>query len=164
VILLGIDPGLTGAMAAITPDRRYTGVFDMPVIAKGKGATVQRHIDAAGLASLIKQARIAAGSVDVWMAAVEQVAARPGQGVSGVFSLGDSFGAIRATLAVKGIATEFVSPSTWKRAYGLDADKERARAKAIELFPDMADALARKKDHGRAEALLIAEFLRRKLA
>ena len=164
MIVLGIDCGLTGAVAAISSDRSYAGVFDLPVIASGKSAKVQTHIDAAGLAETIKQARIAAGSVDVWMAAVERVAAMPGQGVSSVFSLGDSFGAIRATLAVKHIACEFVTPNAWKRYYGLDGDKERARAKAIELFPGLATSLSRKKDHNRAEAILVADWLLRKLS
>jgi hypothetical protein len=47
-----------------------------------------------------------------------------------------------------------VRPQVWKKALGLGRDKEQARLRATQLFP--AADLRHKKDHGRAEALLLA--------
>jgi len=38
------------------------------------------------------------------------------------------------------------------------ADKEASRQRALQLFPDQAVNLARKKDHARADAMLLAYF------
>ena len=52
-----------------------------------------------------------------------------------------------------------VEPSAWKKFWKLPGkDKESGRQKALQLFPAAHAALARKKDHGRAEASLIALF------
>jgi crossover junction endodeoxyribonuclease RuvC len=54
---------------------------------------------------------------------------------------------------------EIVEPSAWKRFWKLPGkDKEAARQKALQLFPDVHEALARKRDHGRAESALIALY------
>jgi hypothetical protein len=41
---------------------------------------------------------------------------------------------------------------------GLDADKSGSVDRAIKLFPESEKYLTRKKDHGRAEAILLAWF------
>jgi crossover junction endodeoxyribonuclease RuvC len=74
--------------------------------------------------------------------------------VAGVFSLGDTVGCIRGVVATKGYPLELITPQSWKKRFGLSADKEQAQAKAIELYPQ--PPLSRVKDHGRAEAILIA--------
>jgi len=148
---IGVDPGLSGAVAVLDDTGDLALLSDLPTLAAGKGAKISRRLDPAGLARLLEPYR---GKVT--LALVEQVAARPGQGVASVFSLGDSFGTIRAVLACLAVPVRLVPPAEWKRAYRLDSDKERARAKAIELFPS-AD-LHRKADHNRAEALLMARF------
>lgn len=149
---IGIDPGLSGAVACLDGDS-YT-VADIPTIAKGSGV-VKSEINAAGLYELLK--RVAPGER---VAALERVNAMPGQGVASVFSLGDSFGACRSVLACAGIATTYVTPVEWKRYYKLSSDKEEARALAVKLFP--AAELHLKKHIDRAEALLIANYLRSK--
>jgi len=149
-LFLGIDPGLSGAVAILDQGGGLILLDDLPTMANGNGkAKVGRCIDSAGLAAMI---RPYAGRVA--LATVERVAAMPGQGVAGVFSLGDTFGAVRAVLACTGVPVALVPASTWKRRYRLDSDKERCRARAIELFP--LAGLHRKKDHNRAEALLLA--------
>jgi crossover junction endodeoxyribonuclease RuvC len=49
-----------------------------------------------------------------------------------------------------------VAPGLWKRHFRLGPDKEDARALALKRFPGVAKNLSRKKDAGRAEALLMA--------
>jgi hypothetical protein len=50
----------------------------------------------------------------------------------------------------------YVTPTKWKRALGLGADKGDSRRRAMETWPYMASKFARVKDDGRAEAALIA--------
>ena len=59
-------------------------------------------------------------------------------------------------VGARGLPLELVTPQAWKKRFGLNSDKEQARSKAIELYPNAS--LDRKKDHGRTEAILIARF------
>ncbi|RWD62553.1 MAG: hypothetical protein EOS36_14925 [Mesorhizobium sp.] len=141
--IFGVDPGLSGAIAFYFPaaaDR--IAAYDMPIVAKS--------IDAAALARRIEQMRPD-------LAIVENVAARPGQGVSSMFRFGVAHGSVLGVLAALAVPTHLVSPGSWKRHFKLDADKEKARALAIRLWP-ASDHFSRKKDHGRAEAALIARY------
>lgn len=149
---IGVDPGLSGAVAILDQAGGLVLLEDLPTVANGSGrAKVTRRVDPAGLARLLLPYGDRAA-----LGVLESVSARPGQGVSSVFSLGDTFGAVRAVLACTGVSVALVSPAEWKRHYRLDGDKERSRARAVELFPG-AD-LHRKADHNRAEALLLARF------
>jgi crossover junction endodeoxyribonuclease RuvC len=90
---------------------------------------------------------------------IERAGAWPGQGVSSTFKFGRATGAIEATIALCSVPVEIVEPSAWKRFWKLPGkDKEAARQKALQLFPDAHAALARKRDHNRAESLLIALY------
>ncbi len=142
--ILGVDPGLTGAIAWYFPDNTDSvTVEDVPVVAS--------EIDAATLTRRIQQLRPT-------MAIIELVAARPGQGVSSMFKFGKAYGTVIGVVAALGIPVHFVSPQRWKKHYRLDADKEKSRREALRLFPAAADRFARKKDDGRAEAALIARY------
>lgn len=142
--VIGIDPGLTGAIAFLFDGKPF--VIDMP--------TVGKDVCPAGLASELS-AQLAEGRLHAY---VEQASSRPGQGVSSVFRYGKGYGTVIGVLAALFIPYSLVTPAKWKRAVGLPsgADKEASRALALRLFPELANDLKRKKDHGRAEALLIA--------
>jgi len=158
IIIVGIDPGISGAVAISWPEGDYQ-VADMPVMAKGKGASrVKTQINPSGLANILRPTKGWAGAsgempVKVYL---ERIASMPGQGVASMFSMGDTFGCIRGVCATLDLSMEIITPQKWKKYYGLGKDKEVVRAKAIELFPDQP--LERKKDHNRAEALLIARY------
>ncbi len=50
-------------------------------------------------------------------------------------------------------------PASWKRWFGLtNQGKDAARLLAIQRFPSAAGQLQRKKDNGRADALLIGLY------
>jgi hypothetical protein len=66
------------------------------------------------------------------------------------------FGVWLGILGALGLAHTRIRPSVWKRHLGLTSDKEQARLRAMQLFPG-AD-LRHKRDHGRAEALLLAWY------
>ena len=92
-------------------------------------------------------------------AVVEKVSAMPGQGVSGMFRFGTSYGIVLGVLGALEIPTRLVTPGRWKADAGLlKKDKDVSRLKAIEEFPAMAGYLVRKKDVGRADAIWIARW------
>ena len=154
-MILGIDIGVTGAIAILLPDGELLEVFDMPTVDAGKKARRCRVIDARALHRIISGSLFnTVGST----AYVEDVSAMPKQGVSSVFSLGESRGCVRAALASVEVPTIFVKPQLWKKYYGLlGRDKDASRTRAIELYPSY-DCLSRKKDNGRAEAILIGRW------
>jgi hypothetical protein len=79
-----------------------------------------------------------------------------GQGVSSTFVSAAAFGSLLVTLQMAGCSLELVTAATWKRSANLSTDKQASFCRARLLFPT-AD-LDRKRDHGRAESLLIAHW------
>ena len=90
--------------------------------------------------------------------AIELVASMPRQGVASTFKFGMAFGATIALAERLHCPFHFVTPRIWKKALGLDSDKNRSLALARNLWEEAP--ISRQKDNGRAEALLIAEWLR----
>jgi crossover junction endodeoxyribonuclease RuvC len=146
---LGIDCGLSGALAVIEPVNTIPmliDVIDMPVTGTGAKA----RIDAISAAEWIAQHAVSA-------AFIERQQAYPRQGLSSAFLFGRSTGAIEAVVALLRIPYSFVEAAGWKRKLRLPGkDKEASRARVLEIFPAHHALFARKKDHGRAEAALIA--------
>jgi len=92
-------------------------------------------------------------------AVIERAQAMPKQGASSGFKYGRAVGAIEAVLTCCEIPMTIVEPSVWKKFHQLrGGDKEGGRQRALQLFPSAHPAFARKKDHGRAEAALIALY------
>jgi crossover junction endodeoxyribonuclease RuvC len=151
--VLGIDPGLEGAVCffdssySLGGGRRWV-TRDLPTA----GEKAQRRINVAALRDFINEWR-------PQHAFIELAQAMPRQGVSSSFRYGRGVGAIEATVACCGVPVTYVTPQTWKKHFGLKGpDKEKSRARALQLAPELGTALARKKDHGRAEAALIALY------
>jgi crossover junction endodeoxyribonuclease RuvC len=82
----------------------------------------------------------------------------PGQGVSSTFKFGTAYGALLGVLGALEIRTVLVAPATWKKHFRLDSDKEKSRALALRTFAKSPEHFARKKDHGRGEAALLALY------
>jgi crossover junction endodeoxyribonuclease RuvC len=141
MIVLGIDPGVTGGIAFLSADGKIEAI-DIP-LAGGE-------LDVDQLARIIREHAPDA-------AVIERASAMPKQGVSSTFKFGTAYGALRAIVAVLAIPQHLVSARKWKNHFNLDADKEKARALAIRLWPGCR-LFERKKDHGRAEAALIAKY------
>lgn len=161
-IVVGIDPGLGGAVAALafhSGKAQFHGVWSMPCRAKKSG---RREVDPEALVALFDE--LLSGRKPVCFL-IEQVSAMPGQGVSGMFSLGDSFGVVRALAdAYHSEKVKYISPLVWKKSLGLlKKDKSASLSLARRLFPAARPYLFRKKDEGRAEALLLAHYARASL-
>jgi len=86
------------------------------------------------------------------------VAARPGQSAPATFRFGQGYGAIEMALAAHKIPVQYVTPSQWKKHFGLSKDKGASRGLATQRFPSHASDFQRVKDDGRAEAALIALY------
>jgi len=153
--ILGIDPGISGAMAIIDPHTNLVKLIsDFPLHPKGAGG--KNVIDASDLAQMIEP-----HIPHVAFAVVEDVHAMPGQGVTSMFTFGVAKGLIIGVLSAFKCPIFFVPPGVWKSCYGLSANKSISIELAVKKYPDAAGMLTRKKDDGRAEALLLADFGRR---
>lgn len=150
MIVLGIDPGLGGALCWRGPG--WLEIFDMPLETQRGG---RQQIDGSVL-----WAKARARRAD-WIV-VEQVSASPQMGVVSAFRFGYGAGVLRGVFG--GERYVFAPPAKWKRDLGLPADKNAARARAIQLWPGERALFARVKDHGRAEAALLTEwFIRQEM-
>ena len=151
--IIGIDPGLSGAIA-ILEDNKVIELFDIPVMSDGKKN--KRQLNSAHLVKLIKDN--IKGSQDVSMV-VEQVNAMPGQGVTSMFNFGQTFGAIKGICAALGLPIFFVRPAKWKKHFELiNSSKDASRTKAIEMYPQISGKLSKKKDVNKSDAILIARY------
>lgn len=163
MLVIGVDPGLTGGIAAVCNKRGLLAVDDLPVCSNGleKGA-VKRWIDAAKLGAMLAEWSMLFGfaTEDVTMAC-ERAIPMPGQSVWTAASSFDSMGVIRAVAALRRLPLHLVTPREWKASYGLGKDKNASRTIACDLYPIARPKLARAKDHNRAEAILIGRYVLR---
>ena len=151
--IIGIDPGLSGAIAVLE-DIKVLSLFEMPVMAEGKKN--KRQLNSAQLVNIIKENTNDDEEIAV---IVEQVNAMPGQGVTSMFNFGQTFGAIKGVCAALGLPIFFVRPSKWKKYFELiNSSKDASRTKVIEMYPSFSKQLAKKKDVNKSDAILIARF------
>ncbi len=151
-LTLGCDPGQSGCIALLA-DGEPAGFIDMPTMPRNAGG---HEVNAAALAAQLRDALQRHAGAHVF-AVVEQVGSMPGQGLASTFRFGQSDGVLRGVLGALGIGYITVAPVRWKNHFGLKGqEKDAARALAIRRFPSVALELARKKDQGRGDALLIA--------
>ena len=146
--VIGIDPGASGAIALVVHGV-LVSVHDMPTVTVERNKAQKRQVCPAGLSLLMQQ-------LDPHKAICEKVGARPGQGVSSMFSFGRSVGIIEGVLAARQIPVTFVTPQSWQKQSGAAKGKDGSRQRVMELFPREAHLFSRVKDDGRADAVLIA--------
>ena len=151
--IIGIDPGLSGALAVLN-NNKVINIFDMPVMIEGKKN--KRQLNSALLANIIKDKIKDEEEVSV---IVEQVNAMPGQGVTSMFNFGQTFGAIKGICATLALPIFFVRPSKWKKHFELiNSSKDSSRTKTIEMYPKLSNQLSKKKDVNKSDAILIARY------
>lgn len=149
MIVIGIDPGYKGAIAMYDGNRVI--VEDMPIV---KGQVRGNDLNYVGLGDMMAVQFAMADH-----AFIEQVGAMgSNQGASSVFKFGSVYGACIAAVAFLHIPYTLVPPNKWKGEIGLNRDKEKSRARALQLFPKDAERFKRKLDEGRAEAALLAWY------
>lgn len=161
-MIVGIDPGLTGAVAFISFDAPplVLGVRDTPsFLLNGK----RREYDVPGLLRMFTSGIGVTHRIDHVF--VEKQGTRPEQGVASVFKIGLGMGLWEGILAAFGIPYTIVPPQVWQREMyqgAVNAEgKERSLLIASRLWPHIEIPKTR---HDRADALLIAEYGRRVLS
>lgn len=153
-VYIGIDPGLSGAIARLDGITSELRVEDVPTFELVRNGKKKREIDVHSLARILDDMAKEPGTRII----IEGVGAMPGQGVSSVFAFGKAFGILIGVSASTFCPIDFVSPAKWKRDMGVTASKDGSRAKASSLFPRHSERWARVRDDGRAEAVLIATW------
>jgi crossover junction endodeoxyribonuclease RuvC len=151
MIALGIDPGIRGGLAVVDNHDgvgRLLDAIDIPVL----GGGARERVDVAAMRDWILRHQPS-------FALIERAQAMPRQGASSGFKYGRATGALEAAVTLCLVPLEIVEPTAWKRFWKLPPkDKEHGRQRALQLFPAAHTLLARKLDHGRAEAALIALY------
>lgn len=148
-VSIGIDPGKTGAIAVMDDD----GILCLEPFNVDKYVDVLSYVGRSTSAKDIK-------------VCLEKVGAMPGQGVVSMFNFGHNLGVIEGILSALRIPYQLVPPQTWKKEFSLTGDKAKSIEVCKKLFPwvDLrATERSRKPSDGLAEALLMAEYARRKM-
>lgn len=150
---IGIDPGISGAIALLGKEHEFISFCDMPVFADGK----HLQVNAAELGKIIANWLELYPSQYPVTAYLEKVSAMPGQGVTSMFGFGTSYGIVLGVLGALQVPTVLVTPHVWKKKAGLiGQEKDAARTLAQRLYPKAP--LSLKKHIGRADAMMIARF------
>lgn len=154
MIVAGIDPGKTGALVVLTSDAAGYAL---------RVPTVKLPKDTPAWADW-QRSWSAALAFGIDMIVIEQVGARPTQGVTSMFNFGQTLGFAKALAYAADAPVHFVTPAVWKGKFGLlKADKSASREKARGWLPQLEHEFRRVKDDGVAEAALLALYGRKYL-
>jgi crossover junction endodeoxyribonuclease RuvC len=161
VLQIGIDPGVSGAVALLDSETNEVRFYDTPTLEVVVNKKKRNVLDAYAMVRILKDA--SAGR-EV-MVTIEKVQAMPGggertMGATSAFSFGMGFGLWLGILAALEIPHQQVHPATWKARVmsGLGKEKDASRQIAMQHYPKAAGLLNLKKHHGRADALMIARW------
>jgi len=144
--ILAIDPGISGAVAFYQREANYVEVYDMPLL--------DGDVDPHELVRLIS-------GYKPDLAVIEKVHPHPKEGVSSVWRFAAAYTTARVCIMLCKVQCILVSPTMWKNRMGLKGGKdgkEQSRSHAVMTFPEQQGQFARKKDHNRAEAALLAVY------
>ena len=151
IFYVGIDPGKNGGIAVIDGD---------------DGTIMLSPYSDEALLKTISLVSICAPNVAGAQCCLEKVGAMPGQGVVSMFNFGKAYGYIKGVLESFSIPYQEITPQRWKKEFGLTSDKTASVEVCRRLFPKvnlLATPRCKKPHDGMAEALLMAEYSRRKL-
>ncbi len=159
-LVIGIDPGLLGAVAALRQDGKL-GTIDMPRTRVIRNNKLRYDIDGIRLTDTLSRLRANYDDAYVFL---ESVWARQEESPSASFHFGKGYGLIQGILIAVGFRPFVTVPaSRWKKAMDVPKGKTAARARATEIFPASAARWARVKDDGRADAAMIAAYGEREI-
>ena len=165
MIIIGIDPGLEGALTAMDQNGEILECIDMPVIQIGERVSKKKNKDGVKIKTPIN----VVSGVGIYSffykwkpddAYLEKVHSMPKQGVASSFTFGDTYGVARGAAEVYlGRLPKAVTPSAWKEAAGLIAlDKDASRRLALRMWPYTEAQLKFKYNVDRADSMLIARY------
>ncbi|OUU63114.1 MAG: hypothetical protein CBC24_09085 [Candidatus Pelagibacter sp. TMED64] len=151
--ILGIDPGLSGGIALIDQKEGKVSAVKTPIYTYKKPNTRsnKKYLDMFSIVKLL---------ID-WNpdhAFIEKQQPYPKQGLTSTFITGLGYGIYLGLIVCRGIPYTEVSPTVWKKALGVSADKDEARKRASELMPNASHLWQYKNEDGVAEAALLAYY------
>lgn len=152
-VIVGIDPGNSGALAFLDTDKATVRIVDMPTF-EFETTKKRVSIDPYAIVAEMQQYAIA----HVYM---EEVYSSPQMGVVSAFNFGEGKGKILGIVAAMGVPVTSAKPSRWKKDMKVPADKRAAVQRASQLFPGAAPAFKGPRGgiyDGRAEAALLALY------
>ncbi|NDZ11506.1 hypothetical protein C7T35_01325 [Variovorax sp. WS11] len=158
MLIIGCDPGLTGAISLLSADRRaLLDCQDLPTCDNGTASgSMKRWLDAEAFSRLLQgwsdRHDFAREGVTVFIERPIPMPSLPAQTIASQF---DTFGVLRAQLARRGVM-HYVNPRDWKKSFGLSTEKAASREVCLRLYNSAP--VARVKDHNRAESILIGHF------
>lgn len=161
-IYIGIDPGASGAIGFLC--ELHYAVISIPIlkVPRGKGKK-SKNKTVFNLPKIISIFQLLKKSSKKKHAIIEEgTVGIPGKGNSAYngFRVGCNSCMWALFILSQGITIDSIRPTQWKRKLGLHGkNKDASRKMAIKRFPKAP--LSRKKDHDRAEAILLAQFLKR---
>ena len=143
MLIIGIDPGISGALCFLE-NGKVLDVIEMPSMADGKKN--KKQVNGSQIYNEISS-RIKNYDKNRVKIVIEHVSAMPGQGVTSMFNFGQSFGILKGICSAMQLSMYFVRPAKWKKYFNLiNSEKDASRTKAIEIFPYFSSNLSKKKD------------------
>lgn len=146
MVVAGIDPGLGGGVAVVNAGNNtsWCETILMPVM--------DGIVDSFAVGKFLSEHYVE-------FVVIEKTHSMPKQGVKSTFTFGFVSGQVRGAAEALGFPCMTVTPTKWKRALDLiGRDKNASREVAMQIFPNARQQFARVKDHGRAEAALLAAW------
>jgi hypothetical protein len=152
MIVLAFDPGISGALCILGPN----GVLlldDLPVhqTQHGRGAKVRAELDLHALCATL-------AAQDIGHCVIERCGPMPRQGLASTWRFAESFGQLIGVVVARGIAFSLIRPQDWQRYHQIGPATGASLQRAVQLFPTCAPRLSRKRDHHRADSLLLAAY------
>lgn len=156
MLIIGVDPGTTGAIVILKSNGEYVAHLNMPTVLVGKKST---RVNAAAVKGFLDDTinSLPFHHTSLCHAYVEQVGAMPDQGVTSMFTFGHAVGTVIGVIVGYGIPMTLITPQAWKKSAGLIGSvKDAARSRAVQLYPDLRILDQKIKGQAVADALLIA--------
>ncbi|WP_334038033.1 hypothetical protein [Burkholderia gladioli] len=162
MITLGIDPGITGALAALDHNGALR-VVDVPTRPKPGNTKVRNEINPKMLQMHLRELVAPCEQVIVVMEALNTFA---GGSVQTMGSLEATKAVIATVCELSGFTVHSVTPQRWQSFFGIKARAdEDTKAQSLRIARELygASFCPLKKHHGRADAILIARWAQRNL-
>lgn len=162
-LIMGIDPGLSGAIAVVDLDRRVlVDMIDMPTYKKPTEARKQGYFEMLDVHRL-------SSAIDLYapltaLAVLEEPGSMPGQGLQSTFRFGHICGQIHGVLAGHYVPVQPVKPAVWKSALALTSIKADSQFRADMEYPAAKSLWIQRQHNDRAEAALLCTYAHKYLA
>lgn len=153
-VIVGIDPGNSGALAFLDTDAATVRIVDMPTF-EFETTKKRVSIDPYSIVAEMQQYD------DIAHVYIEEVFSSPQMGVVSAFNFGEGKGILKGIVAAMNVPFTQVKPARWKKDMKVPADKRASVQRASQLFPGAAPAFKGPRGgifDGRAEAALLALY------